>query len=197
MRGLSPRFLAAVTLVSIGLLLALATSWGLAFAQYPPPVGSVTTSVVDTAPATGTSVTCTCAVLDTQGNPVAGEVCTFTIVSQPGTDASLSSTTAVTNAQGIATVALSTGSIPGPIVVRAEARGIQSQVTVNAQAPGVAPPTLPPGAVPAAPPPTGAGQDGEPGGLLPVWIGAIAGAVALALLSFSALWPLASRPRSR
>jgi hypothetical protein len=195
MSDLPRKLLPAIALATIGLLVALAIAGGTASAQYPPPVGSVDTSVSDPTPATGASVTCTCEVLDTVGNPVAGEVCTFTIVSQPGTDASLSSITAITNAQGIATVTLFTGSTLGSIVVSSEARGIQSQATVTAEAATPVVPATP--AVPGLAPPTGAGQ-GDGGTPLALWIVAIGAAGALGLASLLVvLRSAAGRPRSR
>jgi hypothetical protein len=192
MSELPRKVLLAIALVAVGLLVALTIAGGTASAQYPPPVGSVTTSLSDTTPATGASVTCTCAVLDTVGNPVAGEVCEFTIVSQPGTDASLSSTTAVTNAQGIATVTLFTGSTSGTIVVGAEARSIESQASATA---GAATPVPP--ATPGAAPPTGVGQ-GDGGTPVALWIVAIGAAGALGLGSLLiVLRSAAGRPKSR
>jgi len=192
MSELPRKVLPAIALATVGLLVALVIAGGTASAQYPPPVGSVTTSLSDTTPATGTSVTCTCTVLDTVGNPVAGEVCEFTIVSQPGTDASLSSTTAVTNAQGIATVTLFTGSTPGTIVVEAEARAIESQATATAE---TATPTAP--VTPGAAPPTGVGQ-GDGGTPLALWIVAIGCAGALGLASLLiVVRSAAGRPKSR
>ena len=192
MSELPRKVLPAIVLATVGLLVALAIAGETASAQYPPPVGSVTTSLSDPTPATGTSVTCTCTVLDTVGNPVAGEVCEFTITSQPGTDASLSSTTAVTNAQGIATVTLFTGSTPGTIVVEAEARSIESQATAIAEA---ATPVVP--ATPGAAPPTGVGQ-GDGGTPLALWIVAIGCAGALGLASLLiVVRSAAGRPKSR
>lgn len=194
MSDLPRKVLPAIALATIGLLVALAIAGGTASAQYPPPVGSVTTSVSETAPATGASVPCTCKVLDTVGKPVAGEVCTFTIVSQPGTYASLSSTTAVTNAQGIATVTLFTGSDPGSIVVSSTARGVQSQATVTAKAATPVATTVP--GTPGAAPPTGAGQDEGGTPVLP-WIMAIGAAIALGVASIFVLRAVAGRPKAR
>lgn len=195
MSELLRKILPAIALAAIGLLVALMVltiAGGTASAQYPPPAGSVTTSLSDTTPATGSSVTVTCTVLDTVGNPVAGEVCVFTIVSQPGTDVSLSSTTAVTNAQGIATVTLYTGSTVGAISVSAEARSIESQATAIAEA---ATPTVP--GTPGAAPPTGVGQ-GDGGTPLALWIVAIGAAGALGLASLLVvLRSAAGRPRNR
>ncbi len=194
MSDLSRKVLPAIALATIGLLVTLAIAGGTASAQYPPPVGSVTASLSDPTPATGASVTCTCEVLDTVGNPVAGEVCTFTIVSQPGTDASLSSATAVTNAQGVATVTLFTGSTPGPISVSAEARSIESQATATTEA---ATPVAPITATPGAAPPTGAGE-GDGGTPVALWIVAIGAAGALGLASLLiVLRSAAGRPKSR
>jgi hypothetical protein len=192
MSELPRKVLPAIALAITALLVALTIAGGTASAQYPPPVGSVTASLSDPTPATGASVTCTCEVLDTVGNPVAGETCVFTIVSQPGTDASLSSTTAITDAQGIATVTLFTGSTAGTIIVEAEARSIESQATATTAA---ATPTAP--GTPGAAPPTGAGQ-GDGGTPLALWLVAIGAAGALGLASLLVvLRAAAGRPRNR
>jgi len=191
MMRLSRRALRPISLGGVAILIALAVSWAVAFAQYPPPVGSVTANVSDAAPAVGATVTVSCVVLDSQGQPVANETCTFTITSQPSTDASLGapSVTAKTNAQGVATATLSVGTSAGAIVVGVSAKGIQSQVTVNAQTPAA---TVPPGAQPGAAPPTGAGEGDE--GQVPValWSVAIGAAAGLALVSLF-LWRTAAR----
>jgi hypothetical protein len=125
---------------------------------------------------------------------VANEPCTFAIVSQPGVDATLGapSVTAYTNAQGIATAVLNVGTQSGAIVLSTTAMGIQSQVTVNTQASGIAPPTQPAGAQPGAAPPTGAGDSDD--GQLPteLWAIAIAAAICLAVASLL-LWQAAVR----
>jgi ABC-type Na+ efflux pump permease subunit len=197
MSELPRKVLPAIALAIIALLVALTAltiAGGTASAQYPPPVGSVTTSLSDTTPATGASVTCTCTVLDTVGNPVAGETCVFAIVSQPGTDASLSSTTAITNAQGIATVTLYTGTTAGSISVNAEARSIESQATAITE--GATPAATVP-ATPGAAPPTGVGQ-GDGGTPLALWIVAIGAAGVLGLASLLVvLRSAAGRPRNR
>ena len=191
MMRLLRRALRPISLGGVAILIALAVSWAVAFAQYPPPVGSVTANVSDAAPAVGATVTVSCVVLDSQGQPVANETCTFTITSQPSTDASLGapSVTAKTNAQGVATATLSVGTSAGAIVVGVSAKGIQSQVTVNAQTPAA---TVPPGAQPGAAPPTGAGEGDE--GQVPValWSVAIGAAAGLALVSLF-LWRTAAR----
>lgn len=206
MMRLPRRALRPISLGGVAIFIALAASWAVAFAQYPPPVGSVTASVSNPSPATGATVTVSTVVLDSQGQPVANESVTFTIISQPGADASLSapSVTVNTNAQGVATAVLNVGTTAGAIVVGVSARGIQSQVMVNVQTPaatvppgaqpGVAPPvaTAPPGAQPGAAPPTGAGEGDE--GRVPValWSVAIGAAVGLALASLF-LWRTAAR----
>ena len=204
MTRLLRRALRPISVASVGVLIAVVACWAVAFAQYPPPVGSVTAGVSNPAPGTGATVTATCVVVDSQGQPVADEPCTFTIISQPGTDATLGapSVTANTNAQGIATAVLSVGTKSGAIVVGVSAMGVESQVTVNAQAPaatvppgaqpGAAPPTLPPGAQPGAAPPTGAGDGEEGRGPTAVWGVAIGAAVGLALASLF-LWRAAVR----
>ncbi len=197
MTRLLRRALRPISAAGLGVLIAVVAFWAVAFAQYPPPAGGVTAGVSNPAPGTGATVTATCLVVDSQGQPVANEPCTFTIISQPGTDASLGgpSVTANTNAQGIATAVLSVGTEPGAIVLGVSAMGVQSQITVDAQAPAatVQPSaTLPPGAQPGAAPPTGAGEPGE--GQVPtaVWGVAIGAAVGLALASLF-LWRAAAR----
>jgi hypothetical protein len=194
MSRLLRRALRPISVAGVGVLIAVAACWAVAFAQYPPPVGAVTAGVSNPTPSTGASVAATCLVVDSQGQPVADEPCTFTIISQPGTDATLGapSVTASTNAQGIATAILTVGTTSGPIVLGVSAMGVQSQVTINTQAPGTAPPTLPAGAEPGAAPPTGAGDTGE--GQVPtgVWAVAIGAAVGLALASIL-LWRAAAR----
>ena len=197
MTRLLRRALRPISAAGVGVLIAVVACWAVAFAQYPPPVGSVTAGVSNPAPGTGATVTATCVVVDSQGQPVANEPCTFTIISQPGTDATLGapSVTANTNAQGIATAVLSVGTKSGAIVLGVTSMGVQSQVTVSAQAPAATVPpgaTLPPGAQPGAAPPTGAGEPGE--GQVPtaVWGIAIAAAVGLALASLF-LWRAAVR----
>jgi len=201
MVALTRRILKAIALAGIGVIAALAASWIVTFAQYPPPVGSVTTTASNTSPATGASVIVTCTVLDTQGNPVANEPCTFTIVSQPGTDATLEGATTVTkttNAQGKATAVLSAGSAPGQIVVSTSARSITSQVTVSAQAAAPAPTaTLPPGAVPGAAPPTGGGPPEGGGQPLGLWIAVALAGTAAGLASLVVARGVARRPKTR
>ena len=67
MMRLSRRALRPISLAGVGVLVALVASWAVAFAQYPPPVGSVTASVSDAAPGTGTTVTTSCVVVGSQG----------------------------------------------------------------------------------------------------------------------------------
>ena len=119
MMRLSRRTLRPISVAGVGVLIALVASWAVAFAQYPPPVGSVTANVSDPSPDTGASVSVTCVVVDSQGQPVADEPCTFTIISQPGTDATLGAPSVIvkTNAQGQATAVLNVGTIAGAIVV--------------------------------------------------------------------------------
>ncbi len=201
MMALARRVLNAIALAGIAVIATLVASWIVAFAQYPPPVGSVTTTSSNTSPTTGTSVTVTCTVLDTQGNAVANEPCTFTIVSQPGTDATLEGGTTVTkttNAQGKATAALSAGSAPGQIVVSTNARSITSQVTVSAQAATPTPAaTLAPGAVPGGAPPTGGGPPGGGGQPLGLWIVVALAGTAAALASLAVARGVARRPKTR
>ena len=195
MMRISRRALRPVSLAGAGALIALVLCSALAFAQYPPPVGSVAAGVSNGSPGTGATVTATCTVLDSQGQPLADEPCIFTIVSQPGSDASLGapSVTAMTNAQGVATATLSVGTKVGAVVVGVSAKGIQSQVTVNAQSPAA---TVPAGAQPGAAPPTGAGE--PDGNQVPtaLWGVAIGAAIGLALASLFLWRAAARRPRN-
>ncbi len=193
MTALSRRVLHPVVLATIGAAIVLATSWTAASAQYPAPVGSVTTSVSDTTPTIGSTVDVQVKVLDTVGNPVANEVVDLSIISQPGTDASLTSATAVTDENGIVTVTLSTGSVPGTIVVGATARGVQSQATVEAQAAAAASPT--PAASPGVPPPTGVGGTEGDGSVAP-WVLAALTAGAAGFLSLFVWRVVAGRTKS-
>lgn len=125
------RLLSGVVL-AVALLAWLSSS---ALADYPPAIGSVSAAAGSTTAVAGSNVNVTCTVQDASGAPMADQACVFTIISQPGNDASIGSLSTVknTDANGIATAVLFTGSTPGSIVVRTEAGGIFSQVTVSVQ----------------------------------------------------------------
>ena len=126
-------------------------------APYPPPCPcAVVVSAAEAAPSTGECVPIICLVTDAEGAPTVGAECTMSILSQAGTDASLTPASVVTDEKGEAAAELCVGSVPGPIVVLAEAECCEGQVEVTAQPPT---PTgaLPESAPPAALPTTGAG----------------------------------------
>jgi hypothetical protein len=111
---------------------------------YPPAVGSLTATANDTTPAPGSTVEVSGVVLDANSNPVAGATVTFTVTSNPGGasfDNGQQSITATTNADGVAVALLNTGSEPGTIVVRVDASGVISQVSLTTGAPQALPKT--------------------------------------------------------
>ena len=129
LKSLSEKSLLAVALLALALGMWRAVP---ASADYPPGVGSVSVSAADTTPSPRSSVQVTATVLDSSGSPQPGVSVSFIITSNPG-DASFQgaqSITAVTDENGIARAALYTGAEAGTIVVRAEAAGIVSQVTL-------------------------------------------------------------------
>lgn len=148
-------------------LAILAASRGITEAQYPEPIGSITVTVTNSAPPTGSTVTVTCEVRDAAGRPMVGVACTMTIQVEPGNDAALGSksVTLQTNAQGRASTNLYVGSSPGIVVIHAEAGGMRSAVLVNVvgqaplpAAPAALPPAAPVEVAPSiVPPATGSG----------------------------------------
>lgn len=116
---------------------------------YPPEVDSVTAGVDDTTPDPGSTVEVSSTVTDADGYPVAGATVTFTITANPG-EASFENgqrtITAVTGSDGVATVTLKTGAEAGTIVVRVDANGVVSQVTLTTGSPQALPQTGGPGA---------------------------------------------------
>ncbi|MFQ5879400.1 MAG: hypothetical protein ACE5IZ_04405 [Dehalococcoidia bacterium] len=171
--------------VGVSLLAALAVMGVPALAQYPAPVGSVSAAVDTSTPPITSSVSVTCTVLDTAGNPIADEPCTFAIVSQLGSGASFqgeAEVTVLTDDQGVAVATLDTGSVSGTVVVRVEARGVASQATLSVQPTQTPTPTPAPTATPVpaatatpgAAPSTGVGTDG--GGGFTWWPLALVGA---------------------
>ena len=121
--------LAAVVAIVIG---------GTAFAQYPPPQGSLVCEGAVIIPQTGSSVPVRAILDDSSGSPVEGQLVQFAIGFQPGTTAFLSSPNAFTDANGIASVTLFTGFSPGQIVVLCnglasvtEVRGLSGQLVTE------------------------------------------------------------------
>jgi hypothetical protein len=109
---------------------------------YPPDVQTVTADADDTTPEPGSTVDVTATVLDANGDPVEGAEVTFTVTSGEGTFANGQTTiTVTTDANGVATAALTTGSTPGNIVVRVDANGVVSQVTLSTGSPQALPKT--------------------------------------------------------
>ena len=90
---------------AVGLALSLI---GQAWAQYPPPAGSVVLAAEDATPGLGAEVAVTATVLDAGGLPAAGVACTFRIAQQPGSDASVNP--AAPNARVSVVIAFDTGS---------------------------------------------------------------------------------------
>ncbi len=95
-----------------------------AFAQYPPPDGNLTITVVDSN--TVVKVTAT----DAAGSPVAGAVVSATVA---GTGASISPASATTNSQGQAVFTLIAGT--GSVTVSATSGELTAQVVVPDEAP--------------------------------------------------------------
>jgi hypothetical protein len=142
--------------VAVGLALSLI---GQAWAQYPPPAGSVVLAAGDATPGLGVEVAVTATVLDSSGLPAAGVACTFHIAQQPGGDASVDPGPVTTDAAGNVSTRLQTGSTAGTIAVEAVCGELSALVSVVASAgqEGAAPP-------PASLPDTGVGATPEDGG---------------------------------
>src|SRR5262249_7181428 len=115
-----------------------------AFAQYPPPGGSVICQGTISVPQTGSTFTVIAQVTDTAGNPLANQTVLFQIISQPGTSAYLTSRSGVTDASGNASTTPFTRPTPGRSVVRCSAP--RTSVIV-------APPPPPPPSIVIVPPP--------------------------------------------
>ena len=111
---------------------------------YPPEADSVTADTDDTTPDPGSTVNVSGTVTDADGNPVAGATVTFTLTSNPGSasfENGQQTITAVTASNGVATVGLQTGGETGTIVVRVDANGAVSQVTLTTGSPQALPQT--------------------------------------------------------
>ena len=165
MNSRSRTWFVAVAL-AMGLALGLLTQ---AWAQYPPPGGSVVLSAGATALDVGDEVALTATVLDQDGTPAAGVECTFSIADQPGADAAVDAGPFTTDAAGNVSTTLDAGSTAGTIAVEANCGELSAQVSVVASE-AAAPP-------PASYPETGVGEDG--GGLnWAFWALIAAGAIA-------------------
>jgi hypothetical protein len=126
---------------------------------YPPPTGSVSMSLSNTTPTTGSTVSISATVINQAGAAVQGIECTFAIISQPGTGATVEAGPKLTNYGGVATTTLTTGDAAGTVVVGANCGEMSSQVLVQTTA---AAPSA--GAATLRVPPTGTG----PGDTTPI-----------------------------
>lgn len=139
------KFIAFVLSVSLAIVLGSS----IATAQYPQPTGALTLSASTTTGATGSSIPLECTLADPSGAPIAGAECTFAIESEPaGSDAAVGSkvVTRLTDSNGVARTTLSTGSVPGQLVVSATSGTFRSVVVVTVTGSGTPPgsPILPP-----------------------------------------------------
>lgn len=123
--------------LGVGLALGLITQ---AWAQYPPPGGSVVLAAADTTPGLGETVAIDATVQDEAGVPAAGVECTFSVAQQPGNDASVDAGPFTTDAAGNVSTTLNTGSADGTIVVEAACGELSAQVSVVATAQAAEPP---------------------------------------------------------
>jgi len=120
--------------------MAAAAGFGVASAQYPPPVGNcVVTASATSTPAGGGSVDIKVTVRDLSGVPVAGEAVAFSIVNQPGSGASLAPTGATTNASGVASTTLITSAAAGTVEVVVTAEDVSCRTSVVVPGGEVAP----------------------------------------------------------
>ena len=103
---------------------------GAASAQYPAPIGSITSSSSSTSADIRESVVITCAVNDAGGAPLAGRTVTFSISSNPG-NASLEESSGTTDSQGVAEATLNVGSSAGQVQVTCQSEGKSSTVTTQ------------------------------------------------------------------
>ncbi|OGO50372.1 MAG: hypothetical protein A2148_12410 [Chloroflexi bacterium RBG_16_68_14] len=126
----------------MGAVLALGLL-GQAWAQYPPPVGSLALAARDTTPDLGEEVAITASVLDENGEAAAGVECTFTIAEQPGDDAGVDPGPFTTDADGNVSTTLNTGSAEGAITVEATCGELSALVSVVAGAAAAPPASLP------------------------------------------------------
>ena len=104
-------------LVAAGAILAHLCLAGAVAAQYPEPVGSVTS--------TGSDTEVTCTLVDVSGDPVDGELIAFEITSNPG-DAQLLSHEGISDTSGSVTVQLDPGTVAGQIEVTCTGAGLES-----------------------------------------------------------------------
>lgn len=124
----------AVSLLTIGAVAFILAASAASAQVYPPEGKSLAVEASDPTPNPGESVDVTAQVTDSDDKGVAGADVMFTITSNPG-DAEFKngeqSITEMTDGDGYATVVLHTGDQPGAIVIRVEAAGEVSQVTVT------------------------------------------------------------------
>jgi hypothetical protein len=154
-------FLAALVPAAIAV-----AGFGVASAQYPPPVGNcVVTASATAVQAGGGNVDIQVTVRDLNGAPVPGETVTFSIVSQPGSSGSVAPSSATTDSSGVASTTLNTGSPAGTVEVLATAESVSCRTSVVVPSGQVAPAVILPN--------TGSG----PGGA-----GALGAEIALALV---------------
>ena len=128
--------------VSLGVGLAaglVAQAW----ADYPPPGGSVVLAAEKTTADLGEDVAVTATISDQNGDPAAGVDCTFSISGQPGDDASVDAGPFTSDAAGNVSTTLNTGSTEGTIVVAVDCGELSAQVSVVAGTAAAPPASLP------------------------------------------------------
>ena len=126
--------------LGVGLVLGLVTQ---AWAQYPPPGGTVVLAATDTSAVLGEEVGVTATVQDANGVPASGVECTFSIADQPGNDASVDAGPVTTDAAGNVSSTLNTGSAAGDIVVEVTCGELSAQVSVVAGTEAAPPASFP------------------------------------------------------
>ncbi|HUF53823.1 MAG TPA: hypothetical protein VMR52_08630 [Dehalococcoidia bacterium] len=135
----------AQNLVWIGVVAFILAASAASAQSYPPPVDTVTAGADDTTPDLGATVELTASAVDDNGGPLADVDVTFTITSNPGGASFVANqaetATALTDKDGIARVKLFTGNEPGTIVVRVDANGVVSQITLTTGSPQALPKT--------------------------------------------------------
>jgi len=158
-----------------------------AFAQYPPPSGSLTSAASATSAQTGEHLSIACVLRDTSGAAIADKTITFVLNVNPG-DASLDANQATTDAAGVASVDLDVGTRPGLARVSCTGDGLSSSVLVEVLAETSAPPA-PPSQV--TPPSTGDAGLAASGALRSAL------ALPLSLVLLAAGWCAVLRPAGR
>ena len=135
--------------LALGLGVGLASQ---AWAQYPPPTGSVVLATESTTAQLGEEIDLSVTVQDETGASAAGVDCTFLITQQPGDDASVDAGPFTTDSEGNASTTLNSGSTEGIIVVEATCGELSAQVSVVAGDEAAPPASLPDAGDDAAPP---------------------------------------------